>query len=435
MHFSVVTLFPEIFQSPLSSTILKRARDRKLVSVDLVDLRRYARDRHRTTDDHPYGGGQGMVLKPEPLIEAIEECRRRLGTPKVILLSPRGRVFDHQAAVATLDHESVVLVCGRYEGIDERVVAHVDDLLSIGDYMLSGGEIAALAVIDTVARLVPGVLGNEQSAREDSFADGLLEYPQYTRPAEYRGMKVPDVLLSGDHEEIRRWRHRMSIEITARQRPDLLAKTPSEAPGPRATVYLVLLDGPVSGRPGGAAASSITDLDVRDIARTCRAYGVAGLYRVNLAGSVPQPAAGIIHPRQRGGTGDHTPGEARALVRPGADLDAAMEDVRRECGKAPRLVAVSARSGHGTRGMTFAKMRQMLSRDDVPCMILLGTGTDTGAGTETGLGLADAVVARSDLVLEPIAGKDARSHLSIPAASAVILDRMLDRKPDLIPDG
>ena len=181
MHFSVITLFPEIFESPLGHSILKRAREKELLSIDLVDLRQYAKDRHRTADDYPYGGGQGMVLKPEPLIEAIEDRRRTLEDPRVVLLSPRGRVFDQEVAAEMSRHEEVVLVCGRYEGVDERVVGYTDDILSIGDYTLSGGEIPALAVIDTVARLVPGVLGNEQSAREDSFAEGLLEYPQYTR--------------------------------------------------------------------------------------------------------------------------------------------------------------------------------------------------------------------------------------------------------------
>ena len=156
MHFSVITLFPEIFESPLAHSIIRRAREKKLLAIDLVDLRQYAHDRHRTADDYPYGGGQGMVLKPEPLIEAIEDCRRRLKDPRVVLLSPRGRVFDQRIAAETSRRQEVVLVCGRYEGVDERVVGYTDDVLSVGDYTLSGGEIPALAVIDTVARLVPG---------------------------------------------------------------------------------------------------------------------------------------------------------------------------------------------------------------------------------------------------------------------------------------
>ncbi len=419
MHFSVITLFPEIFESPLSNSILKRARDRNLVSVDLVDLRQYTRDRHRTADDYPYGGGQGMVLKPEPLIEAIEDCRRKLRKPRVVLLSPRGRVLNQEVAASMLRHEEIVLVCGRYEGVDERVVGYTDDILSIGDYTLSGGEIPALAVIDTVARLVPGVLGNERSAREDSFSEGLLEYPQYTRPAEYRGMKVPPVLLSGDHEEIRRWRRDMSVEMTARLRPDLLAKAPAGAVKPRGKVYVALLHYPVSDRRGDIVTSSITNLDIHDIARTCRTYGVAGFYVVNPVETLRKLAARIIDHWERGygGSYNSTRREALSLVRLRGTLDEAVADVGRECGAAPRLVATSARSGHGTERITFGKMREMLLSDDVPCMILLGTGW----------GLADAVFARSDLVLEPIAGKDDYNHLSVRAASAIMLDRILGR--------
>ena len=415
MRFSVITLFPEIFESPLAHSILKRARDKNLVSVDLVDLRGYARDRHRTTDDYPYGGGQGMVLKPEPLIEAIEDSRRRLEDPRVILLSPRGKVFDQEAALAISRRRDVVLVCGRYEGVDERVVGYVDELLSIGDYTLSGGEVPALAVIDSVARLVPGVLGNDRSAREDSFADGLLEYPQYTRPAEYRGMEVPEVLLSGDHEAVWRWRRKMSVETTARLRPDLLAK----APEPAGKVYVALLHHPVSDRRGQTVTSSITNLDIHDIARTCRTYGVAGFYVVNPVKTLQKLAARIIDHWERGYGASYNSSrrEALSLARLSDDLDAAVASVRRECGAAPRLVATSARSRPATDTITFAKMREMLIRETVPYMILLGTGW----------GLADSVFDRSDFVLEPVAGRDDYNHLSVRAASAVMLDRILGR--------
>ena len=415
MRFTVITLFPEIFESPLAHSILKRARDKNLVSVDLVDLRGYARDRHRTTDDYPYGGGQGMVLKPEPLIEAIEDSRRRLEDPRVILLSPRGKVFDQEAALAVSRRRDVVLVCGRYEGVDERVVEYVDELLSIGDYTLSGGEIPALAVIDSVARLAPGVLGNDRSAREDSFVDGLLEYPQYTRPAEYRGMKVPEVLLSGDHEAVRRWRRKTSVETTARLRPDLLAK----APAPAGKVYVALLHHPVSDRRGQTVTSSITNLDIHDIARTCRTYGVAGFYVVNPVKTLQKLAARIIDHWERGYGASYNSSrrEALSLARLSDDLDAAVASVRRECGAAPRLVATSARSRPATDTITFAKMREMLIRETVPYMILLGTGW----------GLADAVFDRSDFVLEPVAGRDDYNHLSVRAASAVMLDRILGR--------
>ncbi len=419
MHFSVITLFPDIFESPLAHSILKRAREKNLVSIDLVDLRQYARDRHRVTDDYPYGGGQGMVLKPEPVIEAIEDCRSRLKKPRVVLLSPRGRVFDQAAAARLLEDREVILVCGRYEGFDERVTAYADDMVSIGDYTLSGGEIPALAVIDAVTRLVPGVLGNEESARDESFVEGLLEYPQYTRPAEYRGMKVPEVLLSGDHEMIRRWRRRMSVETTARTRPDLLAKAPTAAGMPLADVYVALLHHPVSDRRGDTVTSSITNLDIHDIARTCRTYGVKAFYVVNPVKTLQLLAARIIDHWERGygGAYNSTRREALSLARVCDTLDDAVAQVRAECGTAPRLVATSARPVAGRERTTFGKMQEMLIMDDVPCMILLGTGW----------GLADAVFARSDLILEPVAGRDDYNHLSVRAASAIMLDRILGR--------
>ncbi|TMA55667.1 MAG: tRNA (guanosine(37)-N1)-methyltransferase TrmD [Deltaproteobacteria bacterium] len=206
LHFTVITIFPNMLSSPLSHSILKKAQTNGLIKIDVVDLRDYTADRHRTTDDSPYGGGHGMVMKPEPLVAAVEEARSRTPDARVILLTPRGRVFDQQTAKKLAHQRNVVLICGRYEGIDERVSAFVDDEISLGDYTLSGGEPAAIVVIDAVARLVPGVLGNENSTAEESFTDGLLEYPQYTRPEEFRGMKVPEVLLSGDHERIKEWR-------------------------------------------------------------------------------------------------------------------------------------------------------------------------------------------------------------------------------------
>ena len=202
LKFTVITIFPHMLDSALGHSILKKAQEKGLIEVEQVDLRAYTHDRHHVTDDSPYGGGQGMVMKPEPLAAAIEDARRKNAQARVILLAPQGRVFNQSAAARLANEKEIVLICGRYEGIDERVKAFVDEELSIGDYTLSGGEPAANVVIDAVARLIPGVLGNENSPAEDSFSDGLLEYPQYTRPEDFRGMKVPEVLLSGDHEKI-----------------------------------------------------------------------------------------------------------------------------------------------------------------------------------------------------------------------------------------
>lgn len=234
MFFDVITIFPEFFSSILDHGLLKRARAGGQAEFRLHNLRDFTDDRHRTVDDRPFGGGPGMVFKPEPLFRAVESLRREAenATFPVLLLSPQGRLFNQSIAAALAREPRVALICARYEGVDERVAAHLaTDEVSIGDYVLSGGDLAAAVVMEAVTRLLPGVLGNEESAAQDSFsgmgAEGdrkeLLEFPQYTRPAEFGEWKVPEVLLSGDHEEIRRWRLRQSLEKTWRKRPDLLA--------------------------------------------------------------------------------------------------------------------------------------------------------------------------------------------------------------------
>jgi tRNA (guanine37-N1)-methyltransferase len=206
-------------------SILGKALERGFVSLTVTDIREHALGRHRVTDDAPYGGGAGMVMKPEPLVSAIEAARERLPTAPAILLSPRGGRFDQKTAHALSARGSMILVCGRYEGVDERVKSYLDDELSLGDYVLTGGELAALCVFDAVARLVPGVLGNDASAALESFESGLLEFPHYTRPPEFRGAEVPAVLQSGDHARIAKWRRWQSLRITAERRPDLLEST------------------------------------------------------------------------------------------------------------------------------------------------------------------------------------------------------------------
>jgi len=226
LNFDVLTLFPGILAGPLNESILKRARERGLLSVRVLDIREYTEDKHKTADDSPFGGGAGMVLKPEPIFRAVEALKA--GSPEedfiVISLSPQGRVFNHREAERlSREQRRIVLLSGHYEAIDERVKeAIVDEELSIGDYVLTGGELAALVVIDATARLLPGVLGDDESACFDSFGTGILDHPHYTRPADFRGMQVPEVLLSGNHEEIRKWRRRQALKATLLKRPDLL---------------------------------------------------------------------------------------------------------------------------------------------------------------------------------------------------------------------
>jgi tRNA (guanine37-N1)-methyltransferase len=223
MRFDVFTLFPDVFLPYLDTSILQRARQRGLLEVNLHDIRAFTTDRHHITDDMPYGGGGGMVMKPEPVFAAVESV---LGAPSgcpVILLTPQGRTFDQKVASQLAEFPHLALICGRYEGVDERIREHlVTDQISIGDYVLTGGELPALSIIDAVSRLIPGVLGDPDGAADDSYASGLLEYPHYTRPPEFRGWGVPDVLLSGNHAEIARWRRQQALLRTLRLRPDLL---------------------------------------------------------------------------------------------------------------------------------------------------------------------------------------------------------------------
>ena len=225
MKFDIVTIFPRMVEAGLADGVVSRGIERGLVDVQVYDLRDYTADRHRSVDDVPYGGGPGMVMKPEPLARAVDAIRARRGAPEaVVLLSPQGRPFTQAEAVRLSRLPHLVLLCGRYEGVDERVrTAVATDELSIGDYVLSGGELPALVIVDAVARLIPGVVGDEDSVAGDSFSRGLLDYPHYTRPAEFRDWKVPDVLISGHHGEIRKWRKRQALELTLLRRPDLLA--------------------------------------------------------------------------------------------------------------------------------------------------------------------------------------------------------------------
>lgn len=226
MHISVITIFPEIFTAYLDESIMKRARDKGLIRMDVHNLRDFSVDKHRTVDDYPYGGGPGMVMKPEPLSKAIEHIKSDGMETLTIMLTPQGRLFTQQAAEElSREKRRLLFICGRYEGIDDRVrQLHADEEYSIGDYVLTGGELPALVIIDAAVRLVPGVVGDEESLREESFTWGILDYPHYTRPPEWRGLKVPEVLLSGDHGKVARWRRREALKRTLMRRPDLLEK-------------------------------------------------------------------------------------------------------------------------------------------------------------------------------------------------------------------
>ncbi len=226
MRIDIITLFPEMFQGPFDSSIIKRAREQKRVQLNLVNLRDYSRQKHRQVDDYPYGGGKGMLIKPEPVFEAVEALRsHEREKTRVVLLCPKGELFNQGKAKSLAEEGHLILICGHYEGVDQRVKDElVNEEISIGDYVLTGGEIPAMVVTDSVIRLLPGVLSSTKSVEEESFYEPLLEYPQYTRPEVFQGLRVPEILLSGDHEKIRLWRRQQSLLKTLEKRPDLLQK-------------------------------------------------------------------------------------------------------------------------------------------------------------------------------------------------------------------
>ncbi|RME46336.1 MAG: tRNA (guanosine(37)-N1)-methyltransferase TrmD [Chloroflexi bacterium] len=224
MHIDIFTLFPDMFVGPFQESIIKRAQENGLISIAVHDIRAYATDRHHTTDDTPYGGGGGMVMKPEPIFRAVEDVLgEAIKDTPIILLTPQGRRFTQQVALELAARERLALICGHYEGVDERVRQHLaTDEISIGDYVLTGGELPAMVIVDAVTRLLPGALGDPSAAESDSYASGLLEHPHYTRPYDFRGWRVPDILLSGHHGEVARWRRREALRRTWERRPDLL---------------------------------------------------------------------------------------------------------------------------------------------------------------------------------------------------------------------
>ena len=225
MLFDIITIFPNFFDSPLKIGVIGRAIEAGILEIRTVNLRDFTTDRHRTTDDRPFGGGEGMIMKPEPIYKAINSLKGGPQGARVILLSPQGKILDQALAAELARCQRLILVCGRYEGVDERIREHCVDLeLSIGDYVLSGGEAAALVLIEVVSRLIFGVLGCKSSAEKDSFTEGLLKFPQYTRPRDFIGWKVPEILLSGDHKKVAEWRRRQSLELTLKRRPELLHK-------------------------------------------------------------------------------------------------------------------------------------------------------------------------------------------------------------------
>ncbi|WP_461208415.1 tRNA (guanosine(37)-N1)-methyltransferase TrmD [Desulfocurvus sp. DL9XJH121] len=425
MRFTILTLFPEFFDSPLACGMLAKGAREGQVEYSLVNPRDFTEDRHRTVDDRPYGGGPGMVMMCEPLARALESVPQ---PGRVVYLSPRGRALDQSLARELAAEPALTLVCGRYEGVDQRFLDHFGvEEVSVGDFVLNGGEAGALCLVEAVARLLPGFMGHDDSADEESFSHGLLEYPHYTRPEEFRGLKVPDVLQGGDHAAVARWRRSEALRLTLSRRPDLLDEAPlsdgdldelrrARASGTGArlgrNLYLALLHAPVLNKFGHTVSVSLTNLDVHDIARVSRTCGLGGYYIATPLTDQRELLERLIgHWLQGPGqSANRDRAEALGLIRAATDLDEIVRDLTGRCGEPPLVVATSAR-GAGT--LTVGRVRGELARR--PVLLVMGTGH----------GLAPEILEQADGVLRPVRALGGYNHLSVRSATAMMVDRLL----------
>ncbi|GAB6059033.1 tRNA (guanosine(37)-N1)-methyltransferase TrmD [Desulfonatronum parangueonense] len=423
MQFNIVTLFPEFFSSALQCGLLGKALDQDMVRVRLINPRDYATDRHRSVDDRPYGGGPGMVMTLPPLAAALHTLEP---AGRTLMLCPKGRPLDHELASSLAQEQDITLICGRYEGIDARLEQLFPlEKISVGNVVLNGGETPALHVLEAVSRLLPGFMGHGESFEEESFVQGVLEYPHYTRPESFEGLEVPQILLSGDHARIAAWRREMALRTTLEQRPDLLANAPlapndakalrsmnSERRRVSKNCFIALVHAPVLNKFGQSGAVSLTNLDIHDIARVSRTYGMGGYYICTPLQDQQRLGTRLLGHWLSGPGQSANPdrGSALSLVRILDNLEQAVEDIAGQCGKSPILVATSAQ---GMGELSFPQVRRIL--DDNPVLLVLGTG----------YGLAPEVLKMCSGALRPIRFFSDYNHLSVRAAAAIIVDRIL----------
>jgi tRNA (guanine37-N1)-methyltransferase len=429
MKFDILTIFPEYFDSPFSIGLFKKAREKGIIEITTHDIRDYTEDKHRTVDDSPYGGGGGMLMKPGPIGAAVEDARMGGGKSAVILTTPAGKPFtDEDARELASGYDRLIIICGRYEGIDDRVRGiYVDREVSVGDYVLSGGEPAAAVIVDSVSRFIPGFHGNEQSAEADSFREGLLEYPQYTRPENFQDKSIPPVLLSGNHGEIDGWRRKESLRRTYLKRPDLLDRaglsradidyvnTLKEENPPFFRAYIALIHYPVYNNRLTIINTAFTNLDVHDIARAATTYGIRKYYLVQPNTEQKQLIERVLK-HWNGGDGEssnRSRSEALEIVEVKDAFSEAVEDIERIEGRKPAVVVTDARTRDNMIGYGELR-RKMFGKDSGPYLILFGTGW----------GLAEEILAGADYTLKPVSGYTAYNHLSVRSAAAVILDRL-----------
>lgn len=425
MRIDILTLFPQMF-APLQESMVKRAVEKGIVEINVTNIRDYALDKHHITDDRLYGGGAGMVMKPEPIYNAVENIPDWEKHP-VIITSPQGKPFDQKMAEAFAAEKQLTIICGHYEGIDERIIEALDgQLVSLGDFVLTGGEIPALAITDSVVRLLPGALGHEEAALEESFSAGLLEYPQYTRPPVFRDREVPDILLSGDHAKIAKWRRQESLKRTLENRPELLEEAElypedlayldrlKEEKTSPFNILVSLVHYPVYNKKREIVGTSLTNLDLHDIARASATFGVKGYSIVQPADNQRNLIQDLLDYWQNGFGASYNPHrrEAFETVRLSPSFEETCEYYREKYGEL-KLIATSAKASPGLTG--YKKMRELMEKAGGNYLLILGTGW----------GLTDELIEKVHYRLRPIYGKGEYNHLSVRSAASIMLDRLL----------
>ncbi len=431
MKYDIITIFPEFFESVFSYGVISRAIDNNIINVNLHDLRKYTEDKHKSVDDKPYGGGSGMLMMPKPISMAIEDVRDTKKKSIVIYTSPTGEKLNDKTVNELSEYEQVVILCGRYEGIDERIKElYVDREISIGDFVLSGGEHAAAIIVDSVSRNIKGVLGNESSAADDSFKNGLLEYPQYTRPEKFKNIGVPPVLLSGHHKEVEDWRKKESIKKTFLNMEEILDDSQLNAEeyeylgklqkeySKNIKVYIALIHYPVYNKDLKKIVTAFTNLDAHDIARAGKTYGVKKFYLVNPVSDQRELVKKVIDHWTVGPGVNFNPTrkEALEIVEVNESIEEIIDDIEKTENIRPKVVVTDARIKSKMVG--YKKLREKIFNDDKPFLILFGTGW----------GLIEEVINSADYILKPIKGYNDFNHLSVRSAAAIILDRLLSSK-------
>jgi len=431
MKFEILTLFPEIFDSVFSSGVISRGLKSKLLSIKTHNIRDFSKDKNRVVDDRPYGGGDGMVMKAEPIAAALGDIKRDKDKSQVILLSPGGKTFNNEIAKDLSGYEQLIFICGRYEGIDERIKEkYVDTEISIGDYILSGGEYAVINIIDSVSRYIPGVLGNEHSSVDESFSSGLLEYPQYTRPEEFEGLKVPEILLSGDHKKVEEWRRQKSIEITYKRRPDLIERNIYELSDIKAVdkikskiknngnLYIALVHYPVYNKRLDVVKTSFTNIDVLDMARASRTYGVKGFYLVHPVAEQRDLIQRVTDHWSSGKGYEYNNSRKESLENTfiSESLEETISSIEKLEGVRPKIIVTDGR--YSDRMTGYIEMREKIETEKSPFLLLFGTG----------YGLVKEIIENADYILKPIVGREEFNHLSVRSAASIILDRLCSVK-------